>query len=100
MSNFKRYAIVGGTRKQIEPYLPSNYTVAGEVVERTSEFSAVSSSGQHVTGERIVTVIEGRDNAGWTLDGYVIPRLASGLHFANEVGLDHPVFKLIPEVRS
>ena len=30
-------------------------------------------------------VIEGEDNAGWTLDGYVIPRLASGLIFAEEV---------------
>ena len=30
-------------------------------------------------------VIVGRDNAGWTLDDYVIPRLASGLIFAREV---------------
>jgi hypothetical protein len=30
-------------------------------------------------------LIEGEDNAGWTLDGYVIPRLASGLIFAKEV---------------
>jgi hypothetical protein len=29
--------------------------------------------------------IEGFDSNGWTLDGYVIPRLASGLHFAVEV---------------
>jgi hypothetical protein len=29
-------------------------------------------------------LIEGFDNAGWTLDGYVIPRLASGLIFAVE----------------
>ena len=28
--------------------------------------------------------IEGEDVAGWTLDGYVIPRLASGLHWAKE----------------
>lgn len=25
------------------------------------------------------------DHAGWSLDGYVIPRLASGMHFAEEV---------------
>ena len=31
------------------------------------------------------TVIGGYDNAGWTLDGYVIPRLQSGLYFAKEV---------------
>ena len=30
-------------------------------------------------------IIEGFDVAGWTLDGYVIPRLASGLYFAKEV---------------
>lgn len=29
-------------------------------------------------------VIVGTDVAGWTLDGYVIPRLASGLYFARE----------------
>jgi hypothetical protein len=29
--------------------------------------------------------IHGTDNAGWTLDGYVIPRLASGLYFAREI---------------
>src|SRR3954470_11873370 len=29
--------------------------------------------------------IHGYDNAGWGLDTYVIPRLASGLHFAVEV---------------
>ena len=30
-------------------------------------------------------VVFGHDNAGWTLDGYVIPRLASGMIFAQEV---------------
>jgi hypothetical protein len=29
--------------------------------------------------------IIGYDNAGWTLDDYVIPRLASGLHTAREI---------------
>jgi hypothetical protein len=29
--------------------------------------------------------IHGYDNAGWTLDGYVIPRLASGLIRAEEI---------------
>jgi hypothetical protein len=47
----------------VERYLPANYT-AREVT---------------------VVAIEGIDNAGWTLDDYVIPRLASGLHFAIEV---------------
>lgn len=30
-------------------------------------------------------LIAGYDNAGWTLDGYVIPRLASGMIYAREV---------------
>jgi hypothetical protein len=30
-------------------------------------------------------VIEGYDDRGWTLDGYVIPRLASGLICAKEI---------------
>jgi hypothetical protein len=30
-------------------------------------------------------LIAGRDVAGWTLDDYVIPRLASGMYYAEEV---------------
>lgn len=30
-------------------------------------------------------LIVGYDSAGWTLDGYVVPRLASGLIWAEEV---------------
>ena len=44
-----------------------------------------------------VTVIAGEDNAGWTLDDYVIPRLASGLYVGKEIDLSHPVMKLIPD---
>jgi hypothetical protein len=36
-------------------------------------------------GGREGLVIEGTDNAGWTLDGYVLPRLASGLYFGKEI---------------
>jgi hypothetical protein len=51
-------------------YLPRNYRVTGE----DDEF----------------VYFEGHDNAGWTLDDYVIPRLASGLIYAEEVhGADH-----------
>ena len=49
----------------VRAYLPSNYTA-----ERTMLDSII---------------IDGTDNAGWTLDGYVIPRLASGLIFAREI---------------
>ena len=53
----------------VESFLPSNYSVH-EVVT--------------VDGAEILT-IRGRDSAGWTMDGYVIPRLASGNIFAKEV---------------
>jgi len=49
----------------VRAYLPSNYTARQD--------------------EAGVTLIEGTDDAGWTLDGYVIPRLASGMIFATEV---------------
>lgn len=62
-----RQALVATTPSAAEAvarYLPSNYAVV-----------SVDSTG---------VLIRGEDNAGWTLDGYVIPRLASGLYFAVE----------------
>lgn len=47
----------------VQTYLPDNY-------------SAIQDGD--------VITIKGEDRAGWTLDGYVIPRLASGLYFATE----------------
>ena len=52
------------TARQVEAYLPRNYIVFRR---------------------RGKLIISGRDNAGWTLDGYVIPRLASGLIVTKEV---------------
>lgn len=46
-------------------YLPANYRVTGEDAEWV--------------------YFAGRDRAGWTLEDYVLPRLASGLYFAEEV---------------
>ena len=50
---------------EVEAYLPRNYQVLGETPG--------------------AVLIEGTDNAGWTLDDYVIPRLASGLITAREI---------------
>jgi hypothetical protein len=72
-----RYALVGSDADEIAAYLPGNYRILGTV------------DGQ--------TVIAGRDHAGWTLEGYVIPRLASGLYFATEIDLSHPVLEQLPE---
>lgn len=70
MSSNIRKAIV---RKQadkvdaIRRYMPSNYSAA-------------------VVGEDVV--LTGKDSAGWTLEDYVIPRLASGLYFAEVLDFD------------
>jgi hypothetical protein len=66
--NTKRYATVMGRSdpSELEAYLPANYRLIGGDAE----------SGW---------IIEGEDDAGWTLDEYVIPRLASGLLACVEV---------------
>lgn len=54
-----------GNTEAVARYLPANYRVTGE-------------DDQWV-------YFQGHDNAGWTMEDYVLPRLASGLHFAEEV---------------
>ena len=54
----------------VRAYLPQHYNVVGIEVATPQDPARI--------------VIEGHDVAGWTLDGYVIPRLASGLIFATE----------------
>src|SRR5262249_58063121 len=48
---------------------------------------SIASMPEHV--EKCV-VIKGRDHYGWTLDGYVIPCLGSGLMSVEEIDLSHP----------
>lgn len=52
------------SEKTVAAYLPANYKVTV------------------VTPERIW--IAGEDNAGWTMQDYIIPRLASGIIYARE----------------
>jgi len=70
----KRKAIVEDVVRnklhQIQQYLPSNFTACEHA--RTAVASPC-------------ILIEGYDRGGWTLDGYVIPQLASGLIVAKEV---------------
>lgn len=55
---------------------------ATEILSRLPSHYRVS---RHIPMEPVqIMVVEGEDDAGWTLDGYVIPRLASGLIFARE----------------
>ena len=66
-----RFALVYGTAEQVAPYLPSNYRAV---------FTGTEDG-------RVYTVLSGVDSHGWTLDGYVLPRLASGLYAGHEVSL-------------
>lgn len=81
-----RYALVrpkGSPEERaaiVERYLPSNYKVLW-------------------TGEEGV-VVAGRDDHGWTLHGYVIPRLESGLMWAEEIDLSHEVMLKVPDNES
>lgn len=92
-----RYAIVknADSRRQLEAFLPDNYKVIHEFE---------SADGYRYEGDKPVAklrthtcfVIEGEDKAGWTFDDYVRPRLGSGLIWADEIDLSHPVMKEIP----
>ena len=67
----QRYAEIRGASgvhdlDTVNAYMPSNYRAM-----LRADMSSI--------------VIVGEDVAGWTLDGYVIPRLASGLIFATEI---------------
>lgn len=78
----KRYALITGarTRSEAEAYLPDNYSIIDEQA-REAGLTAF--------------VIEGEDVAGWTMEDYVIPRFASGLIWATEIGPDHPALKVV-----
>lgn len=60
-----RRAVTTAAPERVARYLPTNYTATPD-----------GDGG---------TLIEGTDVAGWTLDGYVLPRLMSGLIGAREV---------------
>jgi hypothetical protein len=84
----RRYAMVRGyeiTCEKVAPYLPSNYRVEGQTTT-TETWGA----------EYPIVVISGKDESGFTLHDYVIPRLGSGLMSATEIDLSHPVMKTIP----
>lgn len=60
--------------KKAQAYMPANYR------------AVKTDSG---------VLIIGKDNAGWTLDGYVLPRLASGGYHAHEVVAEEAVDLLL-----
>ena len=71
-----RYAVIDRPRTTLEEvrrYLPANYRAFQPNNPQT-----------YLPNERPIVII-GRDNAGWTMDGYVLPRLGSALMGAREV---------------
>lgn len=66
-----RHALITGARseKEVAAYLPNNYVL----MQQTSE------------NGKLAFIIGGFDDAGWTLDEYVIPRLASGMIACREL---------------
>lgn len=64
-ARIRRSPIGGPTRETAANYLPANY----QVTEVTPEW----------------VYFQGYDDHGWTLEDYVIPRLASGLIWAEEI---------------
>jgi hypothetical protein len=93
----KRYALIStkqASAETIGEYLPSNYTIIG-----TAEHANPIDASERPANFGPCVVIQGADEAGWTLDGYVLPRLGSGLIVGREIDLSHPVMKTIPADR-
>jgi hypothetical protein len=64
-----RYALIATrTPESVDRYLPSRYKVLARGAARA--------------------LIGGEDFHGWTMDDYVLPRLASGLHYGREIPAD------------
>ena len=84
-----RYAVVDThSMTGVAPYLHPNYEVMGKRRVMPGP------------DEQMVVVIGGYDRAGWTLDGYYIPRLGSGLFRAKEVNEQTVIgmsFMLLPD---
>lgn len=64
-----RIAVCDDTVEEVAQYLPQKYQVIGRTLDDTG------------------VIIAGTDWLGWTLDGYIIPRLASGLIVCKELEL-------------
>ena len=84
-----RYAIIMDDGDRIRDFLPQNYVVMSDAV--VGELPVSLPNGP-VDWGRVPfmvgdagCVVGGYDVAGWTLGGYVLPRLASGLHFGCEL---------------
>jgi hypothetical protein len=72
----QRYLAVFGNPGQVEAYLPGRWRIDGHVTT-------------NLDGRPMVTtLVSGADYAGWTVEEYLVPRLASGLYTSVEVTPD------------
>lgn len=94
----KRYAIVKNARdrEQLERYLPDNYQVIYEFDSADGWLYDEQDKPTTKLDTHKAFVIQGEDVAGWTFEDYVEPRLASGLIWAKEIDLSHPIMKHVP----
>lgn len=81
-TNVRRAICVGRDldAERLERYLPGNYHVVGPYIPGDESDRADDRASRTHS-----FLIEGEDDAGWTLGAYVIPRLASGLIGCQEV---------------
>lgn len=68
-----------------------------KVVSKSSSFDTISTylsaNYRAFVADGVIHIV-GHDVAGWTLDGFIIPRLGSGLHVVEELDSD-----LVPSIR-
>lgn len=92
-----RYALIASRGTQwdnervVARYLPDNYKVVATVGPEHLRYPGNATQA---------FVIAGEDRFGWTLDGYVLPRLGSGVITGEEIDLSHPAMKEVPARRD
>ena len=101
----RRYALVtssSGTLLSLPAYMPDNYWLEanfepGELDDVFADYEAFTEHTSLGYSPRWpVAIIAGEDRAGWTLDDYVLPRLASGGYIGVEIDLSHKVMGRVP----
>ena len=73
------------TRKEVDAYLPNNYATVVRETYPGEDFGTGVVLDEN-TGHQVALAVVGIDVAGWTLEDYVIPRLASGMIWAEPIG--------------
>lgn len=94
----KRYALVKkyGKRSTVEAYLPENYEVIYEGIEKPPWYRPAPEGAV----PEWVLVLKGEDVSGWTLDAYVMPRMRQWGMTVEEIDLSHPVMKQVPDAAA